>query len=485
MSQKPLLIEGRLQRSSAKQQVFNLFSKELIGEVSYLGKDDLTPCFKFAQLKSLTASYSPIEVVDFLKRLAHRIEQQKKEFVEVLCDEIGFTLQDSYGLVNQGIDFLNEYEYLWNEQKLNPKFYTLGNANDHCVTSVETVPYGTIVIILPANACFQIALIAIANGLAGGNQIIIRSASQTTLTMAMLAEVIVDAGNPGDAIQIINCESRGFLSEALRARVDLVHFFGSSKFYDQIAAQCAEAGVNLIYEGQGNTTAIVLDDVNGSSWMQLCGKGAIRFNGETCTSINGVLIHKDKYQEALSSLESLFSKYTTGDPKNPTIEIGPLLSPNQINQLYSLVEKANARIVTGKRLSENLMSPMLITNVTLETQLVCEGFFAPALWVAYYGCKEEIFQFLQRNIYPICHVIFSPGMENAQRRFISLPNIAKLVINDDPSKEIYAEPWGAYGNSGNGKVSTWLEKYSRTIQIVKTETGWGNSPTPGVNRSAT
>ena len=83
---------------------------------------------------------------------------------------------------------------------------------------------------------------------------------------------------------------------------------------------------------------------------------------------------------------------------------------------------------------------------------------------------DELGLVLRSNVYPICQALLATESRQALALTRGLPNAARIVINEDPSREVYAEPWGAYGHSGNGKVATWLEKYTRTVQVVSSPT---------------
>jgi len=47
-----------------------------------------------------------------------------------------------------------------------------------------------------------------------------------------------------------------------------------------------------------------------------------------------------------------------------------------------------------------------------------------------------------------------------------MPNLARLVVNGDPSVEYMYEPWGGYPATGANTVSHWHRKYLRSVQVV-------------------
>ncbi len=466
MSGQASLIRGTLRTGSDVHTVHSLFSKEPIGKVGYFSGSEVRVAFQFARERSHHITWSTSEVFPFLQRLSENLDERRSEVIQMLCTESGFVRRDGEDLIDQGISFLREYKRFFDEQCTFSKDFSLETASGlRNPTRIVAFPYGVVAAVLPANAVLQLILIIIANSLAAGNQLVIRPSSQSTLIAGLLSELIHDAIVPGNAVQIINCDSRDLVREALIARVDLLHFFGSSQLYPTVSEQCASAGVNLIYEGQGNVIAVVAENASMADSLEICKRAAIRFNGETCTSINGILVPKDTFSIFVESLQDSFDRARTGDPKDLATEVGPLFSENQIAHLLNLVKDADATCPTIQRSTPNLMSPLLITRVTQDSQLAREGFFAPAVWISAYENPDEIIPFLRKNVYPICHTVFTSDLEAADHLSTKLSNIAKIVINEDPSREVFAEPWGAYGHCGNGKVSTWLEKYTRTVQI--------------------
>ena len=69
---------------------------------------------------------------------------------------------------------------------------------------------------------------------------------------------------------------------------------------------------------------------------------------------------------------------------------------------------------------------------------------------------------LSRNV-PASERMLSPTAEAGA--WADLPNLARLVVNGDPSQEHIFEPWGGYPASGANPVDHWPSKYQRLVQI--------------------
>lgn len=107
--------------------------------------------------------------------------------------------------------------------------------------------------------------------------------------------------------------------------------------------------------------------------------------------------------------------------------------------------------------------PTLVSEPHEDGALVCNGVFGPVMWIAP-GTFEDFQALWPRNRYPLCAGILSSSNAREQR-MLALPNLARLVINGDPSEEYMYEPWGGYPATGNNTVSQWHRKYLRPVQV--------------------
>jgi hypothetical protein len=79
------------------------------------------------------------------------------------------------------------------------------------------------------------------------------------------------------------------------------------------------------------------------------------------------------------------------------------------------------------------------------------------------GDASDFRQLWKVNRFPLCAAVLGKTVDAEE--WVRLGNLARLVVNGDPSLEDPLEPWGGYPSTGNNPVSGWYEKYRRQVQI--------------------
>jgi acyl-CoA reductase-like NAD-dependent aldehyde dehydrogenase len=243
----------------------------------------------------------------------------------------------------------------------------------------------------------------------------------------------------------------------------LLHYLGSSAHASEILSAGFRAGKQVIIDGEGNAWVWVDGDVSPDRACDLLTSGALRYNGQTCTSVNGAIIHPGIYDQVRKCLAARWSGITFGNPLEADVQVGPLMTEEQAEQCLARIDGSGGKVVVGGHRSRNLLSPTLVANPAEDSELVSDGVFGNALWIAP-GDMNFFAQLWGRNRYPLCAGILS-GSADHRRHIRALPGLARLTVNGDPSLEYLYEPWGGYPASGMNGVGHWHHKYLRTVQV--------------------
>jgi acyl-CoA reductase-like NAD-dependent aldehyde dehydrogenase len=324
--------------------------------------------------------------------------------------------------------------------------------------------WGTIAVILPQNAFLLIAVTTLLNALATGNRVILRAPQQSARSAALLSVALQVAEEPWRAVSVVLVRARTFIESLCRSRLPvLIHYLGSSQHAPQLLAEAFRYGKPVLVDGSGNGWVWVDADVPMETACNILTAGALRYNGQTCTSINGAMIHPSLYPHLRRRLIERWGRLTRGNPLTADVDVGPLFDEAQAKWCQQQMKDSGGRILCGGGRNANLLHPTLVENPALDSTLMSEGLFGSGLWVAA-GDHEEFVALWQKNRYPLCAGVLSPSADVSW--WIShLPNLARLMINGDPSVEYIFEPWGGYPASSMNPVGIWHEKYQRAISI--------------------
>ena len=179
--------------------------------------------------------------------------------------------------------------------------------------------------------------------------------------------------------------------------------------------------------------------------------------------MNGAIVHPSLYDRLRERLAERWGEITFGDPFEANVRVGPLISQEQAESCLERIRNSGGKVLIGGCREGSLLAPTLLENPAQDSELMSNGLFGPALWIAP-GDADSFARLWQMNRYPLCAAVLSENPGHVER-LRELPGLARLVINGDPSLEHIYEPWGGYPASGTNPVGPWHRKYLRTLHL--------------------
>lgn len=371
------------------------------------------------------------EIETFSRSLAECLESKRQDWIGAIGAESGYSLEDVEEIFDSCLLLLRSFRRAPLESRSVP------NLDSSRQIELVWVPWGTIVAILPGNAFLYLGLTVCVNALAAGNQVILRIPRGAETSGKLLDSALAESG-VGDLVSLV-AEPAADLLRRFGASPEpgLVHYFGGSGRIDQLLADCFKAGKGCLAEGEGNTWVYVGPKFDPVRAATILVEGSTRYRGETCTSINGAIIHPERYQEVIDAIPVESSR-------------------------VDLSMEIRERVAEAGGRTRDFGSGVIVESPNPVSDLVRQGVFGPVLWVSP-GTEADFQQLWPINEFPLCAAVLANGepCDWAWR----LANLSRLVVDGDPSIEDPLEPWGGYPRSGSSLVAPWVEKYSRVVQI--------------------
>ena len=212
--------------------------------------------------------------------------------------------------------------------------------NDDRVAHVRRVPLGPIVGISPFNFPLNLVAHKVAPALAAGNPIVLRPASQTPVSSLKLAEIILAAGWPADAIAVVPCSTDVARPLVEDDRVKLLTFTGSPAVGWALKARAGRKRVTL--ELGGNAAVIVNDDADVAYAAERVVWGGFGFAGQTCISVQRVFVHDAVYDAFTAEFRRRVEALVVGDPLDEATDVGPLIDSGAAERVEEWVDEAVA-----------------------------------------------------------------------------------------------------------------------------------------------
>jgi len=243
-------------------------------------------------------------------------------------------------------------------------------------------------------------------------------------------------------------------------RIPLISFTGSTLVGRRVAVGVAERFGRTILECGGNNAIIVTEDANLDLATRAILFGAVGTAGQRCTSTRRIIVQKEVSDELVKRLQNAYSQVIIGDPLDPGTLMGPLVSTNAMEEMFSALDQAKADggvILFGGRmrseLGPNFVEPTIV-KMPDQTEIVKTETFAPILYVLDFEDVEEAIQINNGVPQGLSSAIFTDSLMNAEQ-FLSAKGsdcgIANVNIGTSG-----AEIGGAFGGekeTGGGRES--------------------------------
>ncbi len=405
------------------------------------------------------------EKLCFLKRLCSKIKENREKLVPMLVMETGYIRSDSEEIIDGSIDFLEQFEKgTMTGAPVGMSIPVPFGTDSERTIRLASRPYRRVAAIVPQNASFGMTLIVLAASLYCGVKLVLRASLQSGLTNEYLKKLVKESSPPEKSVEFVSCLATDFLKACYDSpSVDLIHYIGSNRYVASVLIDSFNSGKTCLLDGQGNGLVYVDRSFPVDKAITLITEGAVRYNGETCASMNGVLCHPDIYKSLRDGLCDSLGALSVGHPMEAGTDVGPLFSGSQATHIGDLVRSSGGKFISGGKIEGAYIKPGLVEGVEGGTALVTEGFMGPIAWMARVKFKESE-RWFNANKYSLSDTILSMDSDQI-KNFAGKSKSPRICINVDSSLESMFEPWGGYPPSGLNPVSIWTQKYLQTFQI--------------------
>jgi acyl-CoA reductase-like NAD-dependent aldehyde dehydrogenase len=157
------------------------------------------------------------------------------------------------------------------------------------------VPVGVVVAISPFNFPLNLVAHKVAPALAVGNTVVLKPATTTPLTSVILGEILVEAGLPAGALNIIFGDGRTVGDQLVTdPRPAKVTFTGSPPVGRHIMSR---AGLKKVTLELGNSSPTIIDhDADLTVAVPKCG-GKLYNSGQVCLSVQRIYVQRSIEKE--------------------------------------------------------------------------------------------------------------------------------------------------------------------------------------------
>ena len=464
-----LYIDGRWEEAEEFLEVTDLAEGGVFARVAAATPDQAGAALSAAhEAKRPMRETTIVQRAEWMEKIAEEIEARGERLVDVIVREAGKPVTSARNEVSAAAE---RFRRAAEEARGLKGEFVEGTTDGHegWRAIVRPEPMGSVLCITPYNYPLSTTSLQVAPALAAGNSVVLKPASDTPVSAAILAEAIDAVGLPDGAFNLVS--GRGSEVGDLLVgddRINAVAMTGSSNAGKHVAKQSGM--VNLHMELGGNAPAVVFPDADLADVAGQCAKGSFKYAGQRCSAVSRVLAHEDVHDEVVDLLEAEVDAWQPGDLFDEETTLGPLISESQAEWVEELVEDAverGAELVRGGERDGQFFESTLLADVPHDARILHEEQFGPVAVVASFADEEEALTIANGGDLGLDAAVFTKDYDRALRVADRL-EAGGVRINGAPSHGLGDIPFGGVKDSGIGRegIGYSIEAFTTTKSIT-------------------
>ena len=309
--------------------------------------------------------------------------------------------------------------------------------------------------IIPWNFPLLMLSWKIAPALAAGCTVVLKAAEFTPLTAILFAEICERAGVPKGVVNIVQGGPEAGAAIVEHDGIDKIAFTGSSEVGKIIRRATAGSGKKLSLELGGKSAFIVFEDSDLDSAVEGLVDGIWFNQGQVCCAGSRLLVQESIADRFLDEVRHRMGQLRLGDPLDKNTDIGPLVAPEQLERVRSMLAEGEAQGATLWRPDCPLPEtgyfhlPVLATDLGTSNLLAQEEVFGPVLAAISFRTTEEAVELANNTRYGLAASVWS---ENVNLALHVAPQLKAGVVWVNGTNLFDAAcGFGGYRESGFGR----------------------------------
>jgi aldehyde dehydrogenase (NAD+) len=438
---------------------------QLIGKVSTTSAADYEKVIQAATsaFKTFRAMPAP-QRGEIVRQFGNKLRELKEPLGKLVSYEMGKSLQEGYGEVQEMIDICDFAVGL--SRQLNGQ--TIPSERPGHVMREQWHSIGVVGIISAFN--FPVAVWAWNTSLAWicGDVCVWKGSEKAPLCSVacqnIIAAVLKDNNLPEGISCIINGDYKVGEMMTNDTRIPLISATGSTRMGRIVGAKVAERFGKSLLELGGNNAIIITPTADLKVVVPGAVFGAVGTAGQRCTSTRRLIIHESVYDKVRDAIVGAYGQLIIGNPLDQKNHIGPLIDKEAVNTYLAAIDAAKAEggkvlveggVLEGSGYESGCYVKPAIIEAKNSFKIVQHETFAPILYLMKYSGEVENAIDLQNGVAQgLSSAIMTNELKEAEK-FLSFAGsdcgIANVNIGTSG-----AEIGGAFGGekeTGGGRES--------------------------------
>jgi len=390
---------------------------------------------------------------DFTKQMVARREQ----IVTLIMWEIGKTLPDSQKEFDRTVEYMKAtIEALKHLDNDNSRFTIV----EGTIGQIRRTPLGVVLCMGPYNYPLNETFATLIPALIMGNTMVFKPPKFGVLLFQPLLEAFRSAF-PKGVINTVYGKGSEVVPMLLESgKVNVLTLIGSSRVADHLKKMHPKVNrLRAILGLDAKNAAIVLPDANIELAVKECLLGSLSFNGQRCTALKMLIVHRSIVDKFLARFTEELAKLKAGMPWDKGVTLTPLPEFGKVEHMTRLV--ADAKEKGAKAINEGggasagtLFYPAVVYPVKEGMLLYREEQFGPIVPVMAFDDIDTALEYVITSEHGQQVSIFSEDAETIGRLVDPLVNqVCRVNINCQCQRGPDVFPFTGRKDSAEGTLS--------------------------------
>lgn len=335
---------------------------------------------------------------EIVRQFGNKLRDLKEPLGKLVSYEMGKSLQEGYGEVQEMIDICDFAVGL--SRQLNGQ--VIPSERPGHIMREQWHPLGVVGIISAFN--FPVAVWAWNTALAWvcGDVCVWKASEKVPLCSVacqnIIASILKDNNLPEGISSIVTGDYKVGEMMTTDHRVALVSATGSIRMGRIVGTTVAERFGKSLLELGGNNAIIITPTADLKVVVPGAVFGAVGTCGQRCTSTRRLIIHESVYDKVRDAIVGAYKQIKIGNPLDENYHVGPLIDKESVNTYLEAIEKAKAEggnvlveggVLEGKEFESGCYVKPAIIEAENHFEIVQHETFAPILYLMKYSGEVE------------------------------------------------------------------------------------------------
>jgi len=436
--------------------------RKVIGTYPLCGPDEA-----MASLNAAVAAYnngrgewptmSVADRISCVEQFTRQIILKKDEVVKLLMWEIGKSHGDSIKEFDRTVEYIYATIDALKDIDRHSSTFTIEQG---IVAQIRRSPLGVVLCMGPFNYPLNETFTTLIPALIMGNTILFKPPKHGTLLHYPLLEAFKTCF-PKGVVNTIYGRGNTIIPDLMKSgQINVLTLIGSSKVANELKKLHPKVNrLRAILGLDAKNAAIITQHADVKLAVQETLLGSLSFNGQRCTALKIVWVHKSLVEEFLKLLSEAVAGLKFGMPWVEGVALTPLPEPQKPAYLKACIDDAiahRAKVVNenGGETVASFVYPAIVYPVNKDMKLYEEEQFGPVIPVVPFEDLEETIQYLIESTHGQQVSIFSNDDDEIAALIDPLVNqVSRVNINCQCQRGPDVFPFTGRKDSAEGTLS--------------------------------